>query len=162
MADGIRPWERLGKAGLAQGRSCRPCSNTVRAVLAREHGRKGERLGCFFGGSQQGLVVGMWNRKPHSIFASQVAGQTCLVPMFQSLEELEVEIAILIFMTKKRLGPMVDRIPGLTTGTLRAGRAGAGCGWRVCLSSQCPGSQLVTYPVKADERTWPSSYISQT
>lgn len=124
LADGVRPWERLGKAGLAQGRSCRPCSNTVRAVLAREHGRKGERHGCFFGGSQQGLVVGMWSRKPHSIFASQVAGQTCLVPMFQSLEELEVEIAILIFMTKKSLGPMGDRIPGLTTGTLR--QAGLG------------------------------------
>lgn len=103
----------------------------------------------------------MCSGKPCSTFAIQIAGQTCLVPVVQPLGRLKVETAVLILMTKKSLGPVGDGTPGLTTGTLGWVRLGLVVGGKSALGSQCPGSWLVTHPVKADERTWPNSYISQ-
>lgn len=53
-------------------------------------------------------------------------------------------------------------MPGLTTGTLGWAGLGLIVGRESALSSQCPSSRLVTHLVKADERTWANSYISQT
>lgn len=78
LAGGFRLWEGLGKAGLAQGRSQRPCSNPGQAVLPRIKDWEGSTGGM---GRDLGVSLEVVNRTcwwlgcgVESLVAIQVAG----------------------------------------------------------------------------------------